>query len=93
MIIGMLCGGILVVIVGAVRTSFIWQMIATHDPSWWAMPHWIASEVEMDVAIVGLQTLLLNLRSDLMIDVCLRTSCNASLYQSFSWRYVSSKKG
>jgi hypothetical protein len=52
MIISMLCGGILVVIVGCVRTYFVWQMIATHDPSWWAQPHWICSEVEMDVAIV-----------------------------------------
>jgi hypothetical protein len=54
MIIGMLCGGVLVVLVGCVRTYYVWQMIANHDPSWWAMPHWITSEVEMDVAIVSL---------------------------------------
>ncbi|KIW06026.1 uncharacterized protein PV09_03205 [Verruconis gallopava] len=50
--IGMLCGGFVVVIVGCVRVYYLWVLLVTHDPSWWSQPHWICSEVEMDVAII-----------------------------------------
>jgi hypothetical protein len=51
-VIALLCGGFFVVLVGCVRVYYVWQTVATHDPSWWAQPHWICSEVEIDVAIV-----------------------------------------
>jgi hypothetical protein len=51
-VMSLLSLGFLVVICGALRTYYIWLTASTHDPSWWAGPHWITSEVEIDTAMV-----------------------------------------
>ena len=50
----LLCLGFLVSVVGAARTSFVWKVFASQDLTWYASPHWICSEVEISVAMVGL---------------------------------------
>lgn len=52
-VISLLSLGLLVVVCGALRTYYIWLTGARHDPAWWAGPHWICSEVEIDTAIVS----------------------------------------
>jgi hypothetical protein len=51
--ISLLSLGFLVVVCGALRTYYIWLTASTHDPAWWAGPHWITSEVEIDTAMVS----------------------------------------
>jgi hypothetical protein len=51
-VISMLSLGFFVTIVGAARTYFLWKAIVTYDQAWWAMPHWVCSEVEIDTALV-----------------------------------------
>jgi hypothetical protein len=45
--------GYLVTIVGCVRTVFLWNLFNTDDLTWWTGPHWMCSEVEISVAMVG----------------------------------------
>jgi hypothetical protein len=52
-VLSLLSLGYLVALVGAVRTYFVWQLFDTNDLTWWAAPHWIASEVEISIAIVS----------------------------------------
>lgn len=51
-VISMLSLGFFVTIVGAARTYFLWRAIVSYDQAWWAMPHWVCSEVEIDTALV-----------------------------------------
>jgi hypothetical protein len=51
-VVSLLSLGFFVSICGAVRCYYLWMTIAMYDPTWWAMPHWIVSEVEIDTAIV-----------------------------------------
>jgi hypothetical protein len=50
---GLLCLGFLVVICGSLRTYYLWLVYQDYDLTWWAIPHWIASEVEIDTSMVG----------------------------------------
>jgi hypothetical protein len=52
-ILSILSLGFFVVFVGCFRTYFLWMAIQSYDQSWWAMPHWIASEVEIDTSMVS----------------------------------------
>ena len=54
-VISLLSLGFLVGLAGCFRTYFLWKSISAPDldMSWWADPHWIASEVEIDLAIVS----------------------------------------
>jgi hypothetical protein len=54
-VIGLLSVGFLVGVAGCVRTFFLWKSISASnlDLSWYADLHWIASEVEIDLAIVS----------------------------------------
>lgn len=54
-VIGLLSLGYLVVFAGCFRCYFLWKSIGsqTLDLSWYADPHWIASEVEIDLSIVS----------------------------------------
>jgi glycopeptide antibiotics resistance protein len=54
-VIGLLSLGFLVGFAGCFRTYFLWQSVSAPnlDLSWWADPHWIASEIEIDLAIVS----------------------------------------
>jgi hypothetical protein len=53
-VISLLSLGFLVGMAGCFRTYYLWQSVSAHnlDMSWWADPHWMASEVEIDLAIV-----------------------------------------
>ena len=52
-IISLLCLGVLVTMLGMVRTWIVWEsLIASDDATWWGGPHWTVSEVENNVAIV-----------------------------------------
>jgi hypothetical protein len=52
-IISILCLGVLVFLLGIVRSWFVWHaLIATYDATWWGGPHWTVSEVENNVALV-----------------------------------------
>jgi hypothetical protein len=52
-VISLLSLGFLVTIVGCVRCYFVWKgMLETYDITWWSEQHWICSEVENDVALV-----------------------------------------
>ncbi|KAF2426494.1 hypothetical protein EJ08DRAFT_373359 [Tothia fuscella] len=51
-VIGLLSLGFFVVIAGIVRTYFLFKTVQTHDTSWWSTPHWICSEVEIDIALI-----------------------------------------
>jgi hypothetical protein len=53
-VLSILCLGIMVTILGCVRTWFVWKsLIGSWDISWWGGPHWIVSEVENNVALVS----------------------------------------
>jgi hypothetical protein len=53
-VIALLSLGFLVGFAGCFRTYYLWQSMSQHnlDMSWWADPHWIASTVEIYLAIV-----------------------------------------
>lgn len=47
--------GVLIFVVGVVRTYFVYKcLLDTWDMTWWATPQWICSEVENNLALVGL---------------------------------------
>ncbi|KAF2666783.1 hypothetical protein BT63DRAFT_457739 [Microthyrium microscopicum] len=52
-IIGLLSLGFFVAVAGAFRTFYIWKTVTTYDMSWWAAPHWICSEVEINMALIS----------------------------------------
>jgi hypothetical protein len=52
-VISILSMGFLVVLVGCIRVYYIWKGIHTIDVAWWAGPHWICSELEIDTALVS----------------------------------------
>jgi hypothetical protein len=52
-ILSILSLGFFVTIVGCFRTYFLYRAIQSYDQAWWAMPHWIASEVEIDTSLVS----------------------------------------
>lgn len=54
-VIALLSLGFLVGLAGCIRTYFLWKSMSApdFDMSWWADPHWIASEVEIDLAIIS----------------------------------------
>jgi hypothetical protein len=52
-ILSILSLGFFVTIVGCFRTYFLWRAIQSYDQAWWALPHWIASEVEIDTSLVS----------------------------------------
>lgn len=52
-VLSLLSLGYLVALVGSVRTVLVWHLFDTNDLTWWAAPHWIASEVEISIAIVS----------------------------------------
>jgi hypothetical protein len=49
----LLCGGYLVSLAGVIRTYYVFKTVRSYDFSWWAGPQWIASEVEIDLALVS----------------------------------------
>jgi hypothetical protein len=51
-VISLLCLGYLVGIVGIIRTVFGYIVFDTDDLTWWAAPYWMASEIEISVAMV-----------------------------------------
>jgi hypothetical protein len=51
--ISLLSLGFLVTLTGCFRTFFVWKSTVTYDMAWWSTPHWICSEVEIDLALVG----------------------------------------
>jgi hypothetical protein len=54
-VISLLSLGFLVTAVGCVRTFYVWKgWVETYDSSWWSEEHWICSEVENDLALVGI---------------------------------------
>jgi hypothetical protein len=54
-VIGLLSLGFLVAFAGCFRCFYLWKSMssASLDMSWYADPHWIASEVEIDLSIVS----------------------------------------
>ena len=52
-VICLLCVGLLVGVVGCVRTYYVWTLFSSDDLTWYAGPHWTASEVEICVAMVS----------------------------------------
>ena len=53
-VISVLSLGVLVFLVGCVRTFYVYKcLLDTWDITWWTGPHWICSEVENNVAIVS----------------------------------------
>jgi len=52
-VVCLLCLGFLVVIVGSIRTVFLHVLFFSNDLTWFAMPHWVCSEVEISVAMVS----------------------------------------
>jgi hypothetical protein len=51
-VIGLLSLGFLVTLAGCLRTYTIWRTVESYDLAWWSTPHWICSEVEIDLALV-----------------------------------------
>lgn len=51
-VIGVLCLGYLIVLVGCLRTYYLYKIFEDYDLTWWATPQWICTEVELDVAIM-----------------------------------------
>jgi hypothetical protein len=51
-VIGLLSLGFLVTLAGCLRTYTIWRTVQSYDLAWWSTPHWICSEVEIDLALV-----------------------------------------
>lgn len=52
-IVSLLSLGILVSVVGSIRTYYVWLgEMKTHDISWYSVPHWICAAVEIDVALI-----------------------------------------
>jgi hypothetical protein len=64
-VIGLLSLGFLVGLAGCFRVYYLWKSVGASDldMSWWADPHWIASEVEIDLAIVRLYLICLIISS------------------------------
>jgi hypothetical protein len=59
-VISLLSLGFLVVIIGCIRTYFVWlSLVGSWDANWWSYPQWICSEVENNVALVGTNVLIL----------------------------------
>jgi hypothetical protein len=56
-VINILCLGYLVCIAGCLRTYYIWKAVSSYDYTWWSGPQWIASELEIDTALVSFQSL------------------------------------
>jgi hypothetical protein len=53
-VISVLSLGVLVFLVGCVRTYYVYMcLLGTWDITWWTGPHWLCSEVENNVAIVS----------------------------------------
>lgn len=54
-VIGLLSLSFFVAFAGCFRSYFLWKSMsaADYDMSWWANPHFIASEVEIDLSIVS----------------------------------------
>jgi hypothetical protein len=52
-VLSLLSLGFLVTITGCVRSFFVWKVTETYDMAWLSTPHWICSEVEIDLALVG----------------------------------------
>ena len=50
-VISLLSLSFFVAIAGCFRTYYVWKTVDTYDMSWWGTPHWICSEVEIDVAL------------------------------------------
>jgi hypothetical protein len=78
-VMSLLSLGFLVVACGALRTYYIYLTKSTHDPAWWAGPHWITSEVEIDTAMVR-SVVQVQIKGILLTvtDMCLRTSPEAN---------------
>lgn len=80
-ILGLLSLGFLVAACGSVRTYYLWLVFRDYDFTWWAVPHWIVSEVEIDVSMVGFLWLkssaIATNRS--MSDLCMRPSAKTSI--------------
>jgi uncharacterized membrane protein len=51
-VLSSLCLGYLVAVAGCFRTFYIWKTFTTYDLTWWGTPQWMASEVEIDLALV-----------------------------------------
>jgi hypothetical protein len=51
-VLGLLSLGFLVAACGGVRTYYLWLIYRDYDFTWWAVPHWIVSEVEIDTSLV-----------------------------------------
>ena len=51
-VVGLLCVGFLVGVVGIVRSYFCYVVFQNYDHSWWAEPYLISSEIELDTALV-----------------------------------------
>lgn len=52
-VLGLLSLGYVVAAAGCFRTFYMWKTISTWDMTWWSTPHWIASELEIDLALVS----------------------------------------
>lgn len=52
-VIGVLCLGYFVGLTGIFRTVYVFKAFTTYDFTWWSMPQWICSEVEIDLALVS----------------------------------------
>jgi hypothetical protein len=57
-VIGLLSLGFLVSATGCVRTFFVWKVVNTFDYTWWSTPHWICSQVEINMALVCIPSYL-----------------------------------
>ena len=70
--------GILVAVVGGIRTFYAWKFFTEYDHSWVATPYLICSEIELDTALVSRHGILFSLRLLMVIDMCLHP-CLAAL--------------
>ncbi|QDS71975.1 hypothetical protein FKW77_001358 [Venturia effusa] len=52
-VIALLSMGFLVAIAGVIRTVNIFKLLESYDLTWWSGPQWLASEIEIDIALIG----------------------------------------
>jgi hypothetical protein len=51
-VISLLSVGFIVAIAGCFRCFYLWKVVDTYDTSWWAVPQWVCSEIEINLALV-----------------------------------------
>lgn len=51
-VISLLSLGIIVALIGSIRSYYVWRSVISYDLTWYSTPHWICAMVEVLVAII-----------------------------------------